>query len=165
MLMTACGNNNQALVIGEPVYSGEQTIVEVNEPVTPNCPAYMVINNPEVDLSAFPVDKDGYHVLFNGNEKMQGWRGYGKDHIPSKWIVEDGCIKFCGTGLGEGQVEEGGDLIFEHQFQNFVLELEWKVSKGGNSGIFYLAKEVKTQKEDGTWKRQPISIPGGLRFR
>ena len=143
MLMTACGNNNQALVIGEPVYSGEQTIVEVNEPVTPNCPAYLVINNPEVDLSAFPVDKDGYHVLFNGNEKLQGWRGYGKDHVPSKWIVEDGCIKFCGTGLGEGQVAEGGDLIFEHQFQNFVLELEWKVSKGGNSGIFFLAQEVK----------------------
>ena len=123
MLMTACGNNNQALVIGDPVFVGEQTMTEVAEPATPNCPPYVVVNNPEVELASFPVDKDGYHVLFNGNEKLQGWRGYGKDHIPSRWIVEDGCIKFCGTGLGEGQVAEGGDLIFAHQFQNFVQTL------------------------------------------
>ena len=70
MLMTACGNNQQALVIGEPVFVGEQTMVEVAEPATPGCPAYVVVNNPEVDLAAFPVDKDGYHVLFIGNESL-----------------------------------------------------------------------------------------------
>ena len=145
MLMAACGNKKQELVIGDPVYVGEQTIVEVNEPSTPNCPAYVVVNNPEVDLSAFPIDEEGYHILFNGNEKMQGWRGYGKEGIPSRWIVEDGAIKFLGTGLGEGQTAEGGDLIFAHQFQNFILELEWKVSKGGNSGIFYLSQEIKNE--------------------
>ncbi len=157
-LMTACGANQQELVIGDPVYVGEKTVVEVSEPVTPNCPAYVVVNNPEVDLSAFPVDAEGFHVIFNGNEKMQGWRGYGKDVIPSRWIVEDGAIKFCGTGLGEGQLAEGGDLIFAHQFQNFILELEWKVSKGGNSGIFYLAKEIATKAEDGTLRYEPIYL-------
>ena len=80
MLMTACGNNQQELVIGDPVFVGEQTMTEVAEPATPNCPPYVVVNNPEVELASFPVDKDGYHVLFNGNEKLQGWRGYGKDH-------------------------------------------------------------------------------------
>ncbi|MBR0321778.1 MAG: hypothetical protein IIX08_05255, partial [Bacteroidales bacterium] len=55
VLMVACGNKKQELVIGDPVYVGEQTIVEVNEPSTPNCPAYVVVNNPEVDLSAFPI--------------------------------------------------------------------------------------------------------------
>ena len=68
--MTACGNNQQQLVIGDPEFTGEQSFIEVNEPATPNCPAYVVINNPEVELSAFPVDKDGYHVIFNGNEKI-----------------------------------------------------------------------------------------------
>ena len=157
-LMTACGNRQQELVIGEPEYIGEQTIVEVNEPATPNCQPYVVVNNPEVDLAAFPLDEEGYHVIFNGNEKMQGWRGYGKEGIPSRWIVEDGCIKFCGTGLGEGQLAEGGDLIFAHQFQNFILELEWKVSKGGNSGIFYLAKEIAVKEEDGTLRFEPIYL-------
>ena len=157
-LITACGNRQQELVIGDPVYTGEQSIIEVNEPSTPNCPPYVVVNNPEVDLSAFPVDEEGYHVLFNGNEKMQGWRGYGKEGIPPRWIVEDGCIKFCGTGLGEGQTAEGGDLIFAHQFQNFILELEWKVAKGGNSGIFYLAKEIAVKAEDGSLRYEPIYL-------
>ena len=158
ILMTACANNSQNLVIGDAVYEGVQTVLEVDAPATPNCPPYVVVNNPEVVLSAFPLDKDGYNVLFNGNEKMQGWRGYGKSNIPSRWVVEDGCIKFCGTGLGEGQVAEGGDLIFAHQFRNFILELEWKASKGGNSGIFYLAKEIASKEEDGSLKYQPIYL-------
>lgn len=144
--------------IGVAEYVGERTITEVAEPKTPNCPPYVVINNPEVDLSAFPVDAEGFHVLFNGNADMQGWRGYGKDYIPSRWTVEDGCIKFSGTGSGEGQTGEGGDLIFAHQFKNFTLELEWKISKGGNSGIFYLAKETAVKNEDGSLKMQPIYI-------
>ncbi|WP_231577777.1 DUF1080 domain-containing protein [Sphingobacterium sp. IITKGP-BTPF85] len=40
---------------------------------------------------------------------------------------------------------EGGDLIFAHDFKNFELELEWKVAKGANSGIFFLAKEIEGQ--------------------
>ena len=59
---------------------------------------------------------------------------------------------------GEGQTGEGGDLIFARKFKNFILELEWKVSKGGNSGIFYLAQEVKTVREDGSEKYEPIYI-------
>ena len=38
---------------------------------------------------------------------------------------------------------EGGDIIFAHKFKNFILDMEWKVSKGANSGIFYLAQEAK----------------------
>jgi hypothetical protein len=117
----------------------------------------VVVNNPQVDLAAFPVDAEGFHVIFNGNEKMQGWRGYGKDHIPARWSVEEGCIKFAGSGGGEAQTGEGGDLIFAHKFKNFVLEMEWKVSKGGNSGIFYLAQEVKNA--EGKWQPIYISAP------
>ncbi|MFW6019809.1 MAG: 3-keto-disaccharide hydrolase, partial [Bacteroidales bacterium] len=35
----------------------------------------------------------------------------------------------------------GGDIITREKYQNFELSLEWKVSEGGNSGIFYLARE------------------------
>ena len=90
--MVACAGN-QNLVIGDVTYVGEQTETKVT-PVTPNCQEYTIVNNPQVNLSDFPMDKDGYYVIFNGNEKMQGWRGYGKDHIPERWSVEDGCIKF-----------------------------------------------------------------------
>jgi len=154
--IVACAGN-QELVIGDVTYIGEKSETKV-VPVTPGSPDYTIVNKPQVNIADFPVDKDGYYVIFNGNEKMQGWRGYGKDHIPSRWTVEDGCIKFNGTGGGEAQKDDGGDIIFEYNFKNFILELEWKVSKGGNSGIFYLAKEVKTLNEDGSERYQPIYL-------
>lgn len=123
----------------------------------PTTPEYTVVEKEQVDLSQFPQDADGYYVIFDGTS-TNGWRGYGKDALPARWSIEDGCLKFTGTGSGEGQTGEGGDVIFAHKFQNFQLELEWKVSKGGNSGIFYLAQEVTTKKEDGTERYEPIYI-------
>ena len=103
-----------------------------------------------------PAEDEGWTVIFDG-KTLNGWRGYGKDKAPSRWTVEDGAIKFNGSGGGEAQTGEGGDLIFAKKFKNFELEMEWKVSKGGNSGIFYLAQEVTTQK-DGKTKYEPIYI-------
>ena len=120
-------------------------------------PAYTVVEAPQVNLDEFPVDEDGYVVLFDGTS-TKGWRGYGKTELPGRWTLEDGCLKFNGTGTGEGQTGEGGDVIFAHQFKNFTLEMEWKISKGGNSGIFYLAKEVTTKDENGKDRYEPIYI-------
>ncbi|MDR2813375.1 MAG: DUF1080 domain-containing protein [Prevotellaceae bacterium] len=120
-------------------------------------PSYTILSKPAVDLSTFPVDSEGYIVLFDG-QTLNGWRGYGKDNVPGKWIVEDSCIKFNGTGGGEAQETDGGDLIFNHQFKNFELILEWKISKGGNSGIFYLAQEVETKDKEGKSVIEPIYI-------
>ena len=111
----------------------------------------------ETDSLTLPVDADGYITIFDG-QSLDGWRGYGKDKVPSRCIIEDGCLKFCGTGTGEGQTGEGGDLIFAHKFKNFELELEWKISKGGNSGIFYLAQEVTSTDKDGNEVLEPIYI-------
>ena len=123
---------------------------------TPATPVYTVVDNAQVDLSKFKVDKDGYIVLFDGTS-LEGWRGYGKDNVPGRWVIEDGCLKFCGTGEGEGQRGDGGDIIFAHKFKNFELLFDWKVSKGGNSGVFYLAQEVTTEK-DGKTIYEPIYI-------
>ena len=58
-------------------------------------------------------------VLFDGTS-LEGWRGYGKDHVPSRWTIEDGCLKFSGSGGGEAQTGEGGDIIYAAQkFKNF----------------------------------------------
>ncbi|MCK5692540.1 MAG: DUF1080 domain-containing protein, partial [Bacteroidales bacterium] len=38
---------------------------------------------------------------------------------------------------GEGSPEDGGSLITMKTFGNFELELEWRISEGGNSGILY----------------------------
>jgi hypothetical protein len=79
--------------------------------------------------------------LFDG-KTLEGWRGYNRADVPAAWTVEDGAIKIQGSGAGEAGASNGGDFIFDRKFKNFELELEWKVAKGSNSGIFYLAQEV-----------------------
>ena len=120
-------------------------------------PEYTVVEAPQVDIAGLPVDEDGFITIFDG-ETFNGWRGYGKDRVPSKWVVEDGCIKFNGTGGGEAQEGDGGDLIFAHKFKNFIFEFEWKVEKAANSGVFYLAQEVTTKNDKGEEQYEPIYI-------
>lgn len=110
---------------------------------------------PEDQSLDLAVDKDGYITIFDG-KTFKGWRGYGKDRVPSKWTIEDGCIKFNGTGGGEAQDGDGGDLLFAHKFKNFELELEWKVAKGSNSGIMYLVQEVTSKDKDGNDVLEPL---------
>ena len=73
----------------------------------------------------------GFKLLFD-SKTTQGWRGYKKDHFPAGWIVKDGCLVRA-TG--------GGDIISEEQFDNFELKLDWRISAGGNSGVFYRVDE------------------------
>lgn len=120
-------------------------------------PAYTVLENEQIDLASVPQDAEGYYVIFDG-KTLNGWRGYGRDTVPGRWVVEDGAIKFNGAGGGEAQTGDGGDLIFAKKFKDFELELEWKVSKGGNSGIFYLAQEVATKNDKGEDQLEPIYI-------
>ena len=137
--------------------SGKKAKTAEAEAETKASPEYTVIEKEQVDLASFPKDKDGYYVIFDG-KTFNGWRGYGKDHVPSRWTIDNGAIKFNGSGGGEAQTSEGGDLIFAHKFKNFELEMEWMVSKGGNSGIFYLAQEVATTDDKGEQRLEPIYI-------
>ena len=142
----ACGGQKKQEAAPAPAETAE----------APAVPAYKIVEKEQVDLSKFKTDKDGYIVLFDGSS-LDGWRGYGKDKVPARWTIEDGCLKFSGTGAGEGQTGEGGDIIFAHKFKNFELSFDWKISKGGNSGCFFLAQEVTTEK-DGKERYQPIYI-------
>lgn len=86
--------------------------------------------------------KEGWMLLFDGKSTDQ-WRGYGKQEFPKGWIIEDGALKCNGSGRGEAGAKDGGDIITKKQYQNFELALEWKISEGGNSGIFILGQEVE----------------------
>lgn len=93
--------------------------------------------------------KDGTILLFDG-KTTDMWRSYGKQTFPAGWVIEDGAIKCLGSGKGEAG--QGGDIITKEKFGNFELTLEWKISEGGNSGIFYLAQEIEG---DPIWKSSP----------
>lgn len=94
--------------------------------------------------------EDGWILLFDG-KTSDGWRGYKKDYFPNGWQIVDGTIQCFGSGRGEAGSKEGGDIIYDKEFQNFNLSLEWKISEGGNSGIFYLGQEEL----DNIWKTAP----------
>ena len=90
------------------------------------------------------AEADEWIVLFDG-ETFDGWRGYNRTDMPAAWTIEDGAIKINGSGMGEAGAKDGGDIIFDRKFKDFELEFEWKVDKGSNSGVFYLAQEIPDQ--------------------
>ena len=102
-------------------------------------------------LSAEEKEK-GFVLLFDG-ETTEGWRGYGKTEFPKGWIIEDGALMCQGSGRGEAGAEDGGDILYDKKFSNFHVKLEWKISEGGNSGIFYLGQE--SDELDYIWKTAP----------
>jgi len=93
---------------------------------------------------------DGWILMFNGLTSDM-WRSHNGETFPDKgWEVVDGTLHVIGSGRGEAG--GGGDILFDRKFSNFELTLEWKVSEGGNSGIFYLAQEIPG---DPVWKSAP----------
>ncbi len=67
-----------------------------------------------------------------GPDLAQLWRGYRADSIPGAWhMVGDTLTKSRGTD----------DIITREPYSDFELELDWKLSPGGNAGVFYRATE------------------------
>ena len=85
--------------------------------------------------------KGEWITLFDGTT-TKGWRAYNGKELPPGWIAKDGELQFD-TELGKEQDYTGGtDIIYgAEEFDNFELYVEWKLPKGGNSGIFYHLKE------------------------
>ncbi|CAN5416713.1 DUF1080 domain-containing protein [soil metagenome] len=65
---------------------------------------------------------------------LDRWRGFRQDHVPQSWTAE-------GNELRVAPGKPGGDLMTIDQFVNFDFRLDWKISKGGNSGIIYRSSE------------------------
>ncbi len=73
----------------------------------------------------------GWRLLFDG-KTIAGWRGFKKDSMPAGWQVVDGSL---------ARVAPAGDIMTRDKYRDFELTLEWNISVGGNSGIFYRASE------------------------
>jgi hypothetical protein len=75
----------------------------------------------------------GWKLLFDG-KTTKGWRSYRGESMPKAWRVSNGLLrKFPESG--------GGDIVTVDQFDNFVLKFEWRIAKGGNSGLMYRVSE------------------------
>jgi hypothetical protein len=56
------------------------------------------------------------------------WRGWKEPGLPAGWQVSGAVLS------KDGAVD---DLVSTRNYKDFELELEWKIGKAGNSGIFY----------------------------
>jgi 3-keto-disaccharide hydrolase len=70
---------------------------------------------------------DPWRSLLHENS-LAGWRSMKSETPGAGWTVDHGVL----TSL-----HSSGDLVTADEFGDFELSLEWKISKGGNSGVFY----------------------------
>jgi Domain of Unknown Function (DUF1080) len=85
----------------------------------------------KADTTYLPPDTGGWRMLFDGTS-LDAWRGYKSDKVPSGWHIVDRTL---------AKDAPVADIVSKDEFGDFELELEWKMSEGGNSGIFYRGTE------------------------
>ncbi len=86
--------------------------------------------------------KDSEWIYMFDGKTTDGWRGYNNETMPKKWEVINGELTFNTELKLEKDWDGGNDIIYyKEQFENFELYLEWKLPKGGNSGVFYHVQE------------------------
>jgi hypothetical protein len=81
----------------------------------------------------------GYTSLFDG-KTLNGWRTY-QNKPADSWMVKDGLI-YC-KGSTTDKSDRRADLITVDTFENFDLQVDWKIAPQGNSGILYMVTEAQ----------------------
>ena len=86
--------------------------------------------------------EDGWKLLFDG-QTTEGWRKAYADAFPEKgWKVEDGILTVLASDGAESQ--NGGDIVTVDEYTDFDLKLQFKYTKGANSGIKYFVTEAES---------------------
>jgi len=73
-----------------------------------------------------------WEILFDGTSK-ENFRNYRKDTISDGWKIIDGALVRAEAGAG--------DIVTKKEYGAFELELEFKISPAGNSGVMYHVTE------------------------
>jgi len=78
---------------------------------------------------------EGWKLLWDGST-TKGWRGAKIDHFPEQgWVIKNGVLTVLESGGAEAR--NGGDIITDRTYGNFILQVDFKITKGANSGIKY----------------------------
>lgn len=79
--------------------------------------------------------QDTFQTIFNGKD-LEGWRG-----DPAYWRVENGIL--TGVVTPETILKRNSFIIYEkEQPENFELQLEYRITDSGNSGINYRSEII-----------------------
>ncbi len=74
---------------------------------------------------------EGWILLFDG-KTLDGWRDYHGEGVTGPWTAEKGTLASLGLGS-----DSTGYLVTDKEYGNFILDFDWKIGEGGNSGVFY----------------------------
>lgn len=88
--------------------------------------------SPKMNVLSSAEKKAGWQLLFDG-KTTNGWHTYGLTATRG-WEVKNGELIALGQAGPEGSAN---DIVTDREFENFDLVLEWKISPGGNSGVFF----------------------------
>ena len=80
-------------------------------------------------------EEEGWKLLWDGRT-TEGWRGARLDRFPERgWVIDEGVLKVM-EGSGS-ESAYGGDIVTVEKYKNFILELDFRYTRGANSGIKY----------------------------
>ena len=80
-----------------------------------------------------------YEVIRWDGKTTSGWKSARSETFPNRgWHIEDGTLVVeSADGAESGN---GGDIITEKLYKNFVLEVDFYLTEGANSGIKYFVQ-------------------------
>lgn len=81
-------------------------------------------------------DEPKWEVLFDGRS-TDSFRNYRSETISDGWQIQDEALVRAAKGAG--------NLVTKEQYGAFELELEFKISSAGNSGVIYHVTENNPQ--------------------
>lgn len=104
-----------------------------------------------------PEEKaSGWTLLFDGAT----WTNWTLSKVRSTtwWKIADGWIQ----SVPRGEDDDGRRLATLQSFRNFELEFEWRITRGGNSGVKYRLQRIwRVEPEDletGAVKLAPVTL-------
>ncbi|MGJ8732814.1 MAG: 3-keto-disaccharide hydrolase [Cellulophaga sp.] len=80
-------------------------------------------------------------VLFDGSN-LDNLKLYGNNNAIENWKIEDDALVFYPPT--DRPKDTYYNLVTKEEYTNFVLSIDWKISEGGNSGIFWGIKDDGT---------------------
>ena len=91
---------------------------------------------------------DNWVNLFDG-KSLDGWHAFNKSGVVKNWTIDDGALVCLGAAIGDS----GGDIVTNSEYENFEFSWDWKIDKGGNSGVMYHV--VESPRYKAPWETGP----------
>jgi hypothetical protein len=111
---------------------------------------FFIASNCFVRAQTFPMaeKEKGWVMLFDG-KTTNGWRGAYSTEFPKRgWVVKDGELR--GELTDGAESGDAGDIVTLKKYRDFEFSFDWKIGKGGNSGVKYFIEERLPKPEKGS---------------